>query len=216
MNGDVPQLSISVPVSVPTPERMEEIYREVCAEVAMARATWFDFAGAAEYLQMSLRTFERRKAAWGLPVCELSAGTAAAAAVTVTLQWEAPSPLPEGLSITSYQLRIVDANGAVLRMVEVPAPQTQASFSDLLPGNGYAFNCIAIDNQGVASLPSNTVNWTAPLPTPTPTPTPSPSPSATPLPTAPPPGALHILDSHIEKPATPAPAKPSPTAARKR
>jgi hypothetical protein len=53
---------------------MEEIFREECARVAAQRVTWLDFKEAAAYLAgMSLRTFERRKAEWGLPVSELSA-----------------------------------------------------------------------------------------------------------------------------------------------
>ena len=66
--------TVSVPVPVPTQERLEEIFREECARVAKERATWFDFKGAAEYLRISLRTFERRKKKWGLPVSEFSNG----------------------------------------------------------------------------------------------------------------------------------------------
>ena len=68
------EISLTVPVSIPSRERMEEIYREECARVAQERAKWFDFAGAAAYLKMSLRTFERRKKSWGLPIAELSPG----------------------------------------------------------------------------------------------------------------------------------------------
>ena len=66
--------TVSVPIPVPSQERLEEIFREECARVAKERATWFDFKSAAEYLQMSLRTFERRKSKWGLPVSQFSSG----------------------------------------------------------------------------------------------------------------------------------------------
>jgi hypothetical protein len=68
------ELTLQVPVAIPSAERMEEIYREACREVIEKRATWFDFKGAADYLRISLRTFERRKAGWGLPIAELSSG----------------------------------------------------------------------------------------------------------------------------------------------
>jgi hypothetical protein len=75
MSDPQAELKLTVPLSVPTPERMEEIFREECAKAAAALTTWFDFKGAANYLGgMSLRTFERRKKAWGLPISELSAG----------------------------------------------------------------------------------------------------------------------------------------------
>ena len=66
--------TVSVPIPVPSEERIEEIFREECARAAKDRATWFDFKSAAEYLHISLRTFERRKKKWGLPVAELSNG----------------------------------------------------------------------------------------------------------------------------------------------
>ena len=66
--------TVSVPIPVPSHERLEEIFREECARVAKERATWLDFKGAAEYLRISLRTFERRKRKWGLPVSEFSSG----------------------------------------------------------------------------------------------------------------------------------------------
>jgi hypothetical protein len=66
--------TVSVPIPVPSQERLEEIFREECARVAKERATWFDFKSAAEYLRISLRTFERRKKKWGLPVSEFSSG----------------------------------------------------------------------------------------------------------------------------------------------
>lgn len=65
-------VSINLPIGVPTPERMEEIYREECARIAALRATWCTFDEAADYLRMSPRTFERRKVAWGIPVMELN------------------------------------------------------------------------------------------------------------------------------------------------
>lgn len=68
------EILISVPVAIPSAERMEEIFREECARKVAERETWFDFAGAAQYLKLSLRTFQRRKKAWGLPVAELSPG----------------------------------------------------------------------------------------------------------------------------------------------
>ena len=66
--------TINVPIPVPSQDRLEEIFREECARVAKEHATWFDFRGAAEYLRISLRTFERRKKKWGLPVSEFSNG----------------------------------------------------------------------------------------------------------------------------------------------
>lgn len=69
------ELSVTVPVTLPSPERMEEIFREECAKVAAERATWLGLAEAAQYLAgMSLRTFERRKGEWGIPQSELSSG----------------------------------------------------------------------------------------------------------------------------------------------
>lgn len=67
-----PTLTIPVPVSIPSAERMEEIYREECAKAIAARRKWLRFDEAAEYLGISLRTFERKKdAKWGLPTFPL-------------------------------------------------------------------------------------------------------------------------------------------------
>ncbi len=68
------ELSITVPISLPSAGRMEEIYREACLATAVKRAAWLDFAEAAEYLRLSPRTFMRRRKTWGLPIAELSPG----------------------------------------------------------------------------------------------------------------------------------------------
>jgi hypothetical protein len=66
------ELTLQVPVVVPSLARMEQIYREVCANAAVLRRKWLRFDEAAKYLGISLRTFERKKdSKWGLPVFEL-------------------------------------------------------------------------------------------------------------------------------------------------
>lgn len=64
-------LTLQLPVSVPTPERMEELYREAAAAEIARRGVWLTLDEAAEYLRISRRSLDRHRVKWGLPVAEL-------------------------------------------------------------------------------------------------------------------------------------------------
>ena len=64
-------LSLTVPIELPSAERMEELYREAAAAAVAQRDTWLSLDEAAEYLWMSRRSLDRKRVKWGLPVGEL-------------------------------------------------------------------------------------------------------------------------------------------------
>jgi hypothetical protein len=65
---------VSIPVELPSSERMEEIYREECRAIIAQRETWLTLNEAAAYLRISRDTFDRRRKQWGLPVSDLGGG----------------------------------------------------------------------------------------------------------------------------------------------
>jgi hypothetical protein len=65
-------MNVTLPIELPGADEIREMCRELLK--AELEPVWFDFAGAAAYLKVSLRTFMRRKKKWGLPVAELSPG----------------------------------------------------------------------------------------------------------------------------------------------
>lgn len=72
MNPSSPaMLSVSVPMEIPSPERIEAILREECARVARERLVWVSAKEAARYCATSLREFYRMKKNHGLPTSEV-------------------------------------------------------------------------------------------------------------------------------------------------
>jgi hypothetical protein len=64
--------TISIPLELPSVERMEELYREALTAAAKARVNWLDSSEAAQYVGWGRSTFFRRRREFGLPVSEIN------------------------------------------------------------------------------------------------------------------------------------------------
>lgn len=64
MNG----LTLSVPVELPSPDRLEELIREGARLAAKEQLEWLTIDQAAEVMQVTRRTFERKLKQLAIPV----------------------------------------------------------------------------------------------------------------------------------------------------
>jgi hypothetical protein len=69
-------LTVAVPIDLPSPERVEEIYREELRKVAEEHGVWLCTEAAAAYCQMHKRTFERKKKAFRVPASKIDGAIA--------------------------------------------------------------------------------------------------------------------------------------------
>ena len=94
---------------------------------------------------------------------------------SVSLAWNTdPDP-----TVTGYDVVYGTSTGNLNQSVN-EGNTTVATISNLTAGQTYYFSAVAYDAQGLKSLPSNQVSFTA-TPTPTPTPVPTPTPTPTPV-----------------------------------
>ncbi len=112
---------------------------------------------------MSDRSTERRTKTWGaLAILLLVVGLAtvpnARAGQSIAVAWNANSET----NLAGYRLFF----GAVSRnyegMLEVPVPETSATFTNLLPGATYFFSLIAFNSEGLESDFSAEISYTVP------------------------------------------------------
>lgn len=80
----MPPLTLQIPLEVPSPERMEEIFREECRRAAGERAKWLTYEEAGRYIGKDVRTVHRYITKYNVPVSELE-GTR----VTFLADWDA-------------------------------------------------------------------------------------------------------------------------------
>jgi hypothetical protein len=61
-------ITMNVPVTLPSPERIEELIREGAREAAAAHFVWLTITEAATHMNCPKRTFERKKKSLKIPI----------------------------------------------------------------------------------------------------------------------------------------------------
>ena len=68
MNPETPTLTLPVPVTLPSPARIEELILQAALTAARERLMWLTLEEAADYLRVHKKTFDRLRRKIGLPV----------------------------------------------------------------------------------------------------------------------------------------------------